>query len=567
MNNTFKFLVIGLVAVIGISFFYILDNNNQNLDVSLNAPKEAMAGVPFDLKVEFSNQLSSILKDVLLIITLPDGAVFAGSGEEKLVDSKDIGDLGEGSLVSENYKIFFLKGIGETQKIKALVSYSLGSSKFEKTEELNIKVLDSGTKVEFESSEKVFSGEEFEINVNYKNISDVDFSGMELSFEYPANFTFISAESKPDTGNNTWDLGDLRKGSEGKFIIRGSVAGPDNSPVVFKSKLKISLNNKDYWIDLKDLNLVISPSPLSLGIVLNERVDYVATPGENLKYVIGYINNSDVPLRDAVIRVQLMGELFDFSSLDTKAVFRKTDNTLIWNSTNTSELNYIAPRSAGFVFFNVKTASNYPIRRLGDKDFVLSIKAEIESPTVPQFLNANKTYNVLKMETRVAGSLSLESSGFFRDADSGILNKGVMPPKVGQAVNFTIHWALKSFATDFSILEVRAPLKEGVRFTGIAKSDFGNAPVLDEETNEMVWFLEKLPANKGFVDDPAEAIFQIEAVPLSSQIANYMPLIGEIIVKGVDAFTGNTIELKYDPITTALPSDITVGPQGGVVQP
>ncbi len=567
MNNIFKITIIVLVAIIGISLFYIFDNNSQNLDVGLVAPKEIMAGVPFDFKVEFSNQMSSVLKDVILIVTIPDGAAFVGSNTEKLVDSKDIGDLGQGSLVSEKYNLVFLRGINETQKIKVLVSYSLGSSKYEKESEQDIKILNSGADIQIKAPEKVFSGEEFEVGVDYKNVSDVDFYGLEFSVEYPANFTFLSSDSKPDSGNNVWELGDLRKGSEGKFTIKGSVIGPDNSTVTFKPKFKISLGDKDYFVELNDVNLVISPSPLSLGVILNDKSDYIAVPGDSLKYVISYINNSDVPLRDAVVRAQLQGELFDLGSLDTRAVFRKSDNTLIWNSSNSPELNYIAPRSAGFVYFNIKTSNNYPVRRLGDKDFILNVKVEIESPTVPQSLNASKTYNILKIETKVAGSISLSSAAYFRDADSGILNNGSMPPKVGQATNFTVHWDLRSFATDFSGIEIRAKLKDGVKFTGIAKSDFGNAPTFDEKTNEMVWNLDKLPANKGFVDDPAGAVFQIEATPSSSQIANYMPLIGEATVKATDAFTNNSIELKVDQITTALPNDITIGQQGGVVQP
>ncbi|MHB9019657.1 MAG: COG1361 family protein, partial [Minisyncoccota bacterium] len=464
MNNFFKFIIIGLVLIIGLSIFYIINNNNQGLDVGLTGPDEVMAGVPFDFKVEFSNQIDSVLKNVSIIVSLPEGAVFAGSGEEKLVDNKDLGDIGQGSLISESYKIIFLKGIGEKNKIKTLVSYSSGSSKYEKEEEKEINILDSGVSVEIKAPEKVFGGEEFDISVNYKNISEVDFSELELVLEYPASFTFISSDSKADSGNNIWELGDLRKGSEGSFNIKGSVAGPDNSPVVFKANLNFNLNNQKYHIDLKDIASTISPSPLSLLILLNDKGDYVTKLNDELKYNIGYINNTDVPLKEAVVRVQIKGELFDLDSLDSKAVFRKTDNTLIWNSSNTPELNYIAPRSAGFVSFIIKTKTNYPIRRLGDKDFVLSVKAEIESPTVPGFLNASRTYNVSKIETKVAGDLVLSSKAFFRDALSGILNKGTLPLKVDQPINFTIHWILKSFAADFTGIELRAPLKEGVRF-------------------------------------------------------------------------------------------------------
>lgn len=567
MNNFFKFIIIGLILVIGLSVLYIVNNNNQSLDVGLIGSDEVMAGAPFDLKVEFSNQIGSVLKNVSLIVTLPEGAVFAGSGEEKLVDSKDLGDLGQGSLVSENYKIIFLKGIGEKNKIKALVSYTSGSSKYEKEKEKEVGVLDSGVSVEIKAPEKVFSGEEFDISINYKNISETDFYGLGLAIEYPANFTFISSDPKADSGNNAWELGDLRKGSEGHFTIKGSVAGPDNSPVIFKTDLSFSSNNRKYHIDLKDVDSAISPSPLSLLILLNDRQDHVTKLNDDLKYSIGYINNTDVPLRSAVVRAQIKGELFDLGSLDTKAVLRKTDNTLIWNSSNTPELNYIAPRSAGFVSFSIKTKTNYPVRRLGDKDFILSVKVEIESPTVPEFLNASRTYNVSKMETKVAGDLVLSAKAFFRDAEAGILNKGTLPLKVDQPIDLTIHWILKSFAADFNSIEVRAPLKDGVKFTGVAKSNFGNAPVLDEKTNEMVWTLEKLPANKGFVDDPVEVIFQIEATPSGSQIANYMPLLGETVIRSTDAFSSVQKEIRLAQITTALPDDVTVGQQGGVVQP
>lgn len=553
--------------IILVSIFYIINGSNQALEVGLMGPSEVMAGVPFDLKVEFSNQLSSVLKDVSLLITLPDGAVFVGSNKEKLVDNKDLGDLGTGSLVSETYKIVFLSGIGNKSDIKALISYSSGSSKYETEKEKEIKVLDSGVSVEIKAPEKILSGEEFDLAINYKNVSDSDFSDLGLKIDYPANFTFISSDSKPDSGNNFWDLGSLRKGSEGKFVVRGSVAGSDNSEVVFKSQLSFVLNNHQYSLELKDISSTISPSPLSLMILVNEKFDYIAGLNEELRYTIGYINNTDVPLRDVVVRTQIKGELFDLETLNTKAGFRRSDNTLIWNSANTPELNYVAPRSAGFVAFSIKTKTNYPVRRLGDKDFVLSAKAEIESPTVPDFLNTGRTYNIARIENKVAGNLSLAAKAYFRDAEAGILNKGTLPLKVGQPINFTIHWILRTYAADFNNIEIRAPLKEGVKFTGTSKSSFGNVPFVDEKTNEIVWTSEKLAANKGLIDDPVEIIFQIEATPSGSQVASYMPLLGEAILKATDSFSLNQKEIKLDSITTALPDDVTVGKQGGVVQP
>ncbi|MBU4348286.1 hypothetical protein KJ671_02175 [Patescibacteria group bacterium] len=567
MNSILKLLTIALLLTIVISVFYIFSDNNKDLNISLIAPDEIMVGVPFDLKAEFSNQLNSVLKDASLIITLPEGAVFIGSEEGKKVESKDLGDIGTGSLISENYKVVFLNGSNENCEIGVLVSYYSSSSKYEKEEKKSIKILNNGINITFDAPEQVFNGEEFEIKINYKNVSELDFYGLGLDIEYPANFTFISSDYKPDTGNNVWDLGDLRSESEGDFIIKGSVIGPDNSPVVFKFSLKIDLGNKEYYLNLNDVELVISPSPLSIAILLNNEQEYVAKTEDTLRYVISYVNNTNVPLKNSVVRAYLSGELFDLTSLDSKSIFRSSDDSLIWNSSNSPELNYIAPRSAGFVSFTIDTKDRYPTRRLGDKDYSLNIRVEIESPTVPEFLDVDKTYNTSKLETKVSGSLSLETTAYFRDAQSGILNSGALPPRVGEPTNFTIHWILNSLASDFANIEIKAFLEEGVEFTGTAKSNFGNIPILNEETNEIIWALDKLPANKGFIDSPAEAIFQIKAIPSSEQIANYMKLIGETSMKAIDAFTSEEIGLKLSPVTTALPDDLTIGQQGGVVQP
>jgi hypothetical protein len=565
--NIIKLLTITLFLIIITSVLYIFSGSDKDLNISLIVPSEVMVGVPFDLKAEFSNQLNSVLKDASLIITLPEGTAFVGSAEGKMVESKELGDIGTGSLISENFKVVFLNGSGENREIGVLVSYYSSSSKYEKEEKESIKILDNGIKIDFDAPEQVFNGEEFEVKINYKNVSELDFYGLGLDIEYPANFTFISSDYKPDIGNNIWDLGDLRSGSEGDFVIKGSVVGPDNSPVVFKSKLKIDLGNKEYYLDLDDVNLVISPSPLSIAILLNNDQEYIARTQDTLKYVISYINNTNVPLKNSVVRAYLSGELFDLVSLDTKAIFRSSDNSLVWNSSNSPALDYIAPKSAGFVSFTINTKDRYPTRRLGDKDFSLKIRVEIESPTVPEFLDVDKTYNTSKLETKVAGSLSLETEAYFRDAQSGILNKGTLPPRVGEPINFTIHWILNSLASDFANIEIKAFLEEGVEFTGTAKSNFGNIPVFDEETNEIIWVLDKLPANKGFVGSPAEAIFQIEAIPSSEQIANYMNLIGKTSMKAIDAFTSEEVGLNLSPITTSLPNDLTVGQQGGVVQP
>ncbi len=362
-------------------------------------------------------------------------------------------------------------------------------------------------------------------------------------------------------------MGDLRKGSEGNFSIKGSIVGPENSSFDFKTSLKTALEGKTYDLGVKDFSLAISASPLSFNISLNEKQDYVSKLSDELNYVLSYVNNTDIALRDVVVRAQLIGELFDFNALETNALWRSSDNTLIWSSSNSPELNFLPPHSAGFVKFKIKTKGDYPISRLNDKNFTLKISAEIESPTIPNSVNASKTFNVVKLETKVSGRTEILSKVYFRDADSGILNKGDLPLKVGRSTNFTIHWFLKNYASDVSNLEIRTALSEGVKFSGVSKSDFGTPPFYEEKSNQVVWFINKMPANKGIVDQPAEAVFQVEVIPLASQIGKYMPLLGQTLVKAIDDFTSLESQGPALEVDSRLVDDPTVDSRAGVVQP
>ncbi|TSD03739.1 MAG: Uncharacterized protein Athens071426_72 [Parcubacteria group bacterium Athens0714_26] len=570
LSKSLKFLIPLLVVIIGVSAYYIISKyNSNNLDLTLSAPDEAMIGIPFDLKMEFNNQSGDTLKDVSVTINLPDGMAFIGSKPDKIIESKNLGDIGQGSLISDNFKLVILKGDGESQKIKAVLNYSQSSTaaRFETTKEKEILAKGSGISVQIAGPEKVFSGEEFILSVVYKNVSDMDFFDLGLTIDYPPSFSFISSTLKPDSGNNAWLLGSLKKGSDGNFTIKGTITGPDNSSFSFKPTLKTSLDGRVYDLSAGESSLGISSSPLSLAILLNDKNDYVSKPADTLNYVINYTNNTDVALRDVVIKARLMGAFFDFNNLETNATFSSGDGTLSWNSDNASELNFLPPHSSGFVKFKISTKGSYPITRLGDKNFTLKVNVGIESPTIPNFISAGKTSNMINLETKIAGNLTLDAKGYFRDAASGVLNSGPIPLRVGQPTNFTIHWILKNYAVDVANAQVKATLAGGVKFTGNSQSSFGSAPVYDESANQVVWSINSLSANKGVVDQLVEAIFQIEATPAAALAGKYMPLVSDAVVTATDSFTSLGLSASSGAIDTSLPNDSTMGAQGGVVQP
>jgi hypothetical protein len=259
--------------------------------------------------------------------------------------------------------------------------------------------------------------------------------------------------------------------------------------------------------------------------------------------------------------------MYDFTYLSSNGTFRSTDNTITWNASNIPSLGTLAPGESGTLDFTLRAKAIYPIKRLSDKNYILKARATIESPTVPNFVQASKTFSLASLETKVGDQLKLATRVYFRDAISGIINKGPFPPKVNQATQFTVHWQLSNYSNDAKEITVSAFLGGNVKFTGSAKASGGSSvPTYNDRTQEVTWTVARIPATVGVISAPLEATFQISGTPSSSDIGAFLPLIQESLVKAVDDFTGMDLNYSNGPVSSQLPDDPTVVNTPGVVQ-
>ncbi len=561
-------VILTLVVVSLISLFYIVQfRGTRGLDLSFEAPEEILSGAPFDLRVNFSNNSGDVLEDARLTLTLPEGAAFFGADSQKNIDIKSLGNVGAGSLIQENYKIIVFSPTETLKEFRAAINYSPSAlgARFDKSKSAAIEVKSAGITVDLDMPDEIVSGEEFTTRVVYKNVSEVDFSDLELKIEYPPSFSFSDSSLEPDENNNIWRLGDLRQNSEGEFTFTGNLIAAEGDALEFRTYLSVNAFGQTYPVNENSSQTVISSSPLSVTVHLNGDPNYLAKSGDNLNYTISYVNNTDTTLNNVKISAQLVGEMFDITQLQTQGLFRSADQVLSWDSSRVPALARVEPGSAGVVNFTLKVKDNYPVRSFSDKNFVLKVDVTAESPSSSG--GGSRVFSKAKLETKVAGKVAIDMKAYFRDAESGILNKGSLPPRVGQPTNFTVHWIVKSFSVDALNMEMRGSLGNNVRLVGVPKSNIGSAPFYNQESNEVVWQIERLQANQGVIGSPVEAVFQIEATPTSENIGTYMPLVGPLTLTALDAFSGIELTASDAAVTTALPDDVTVGQQGGVVQP
>lgn len=554
LSLTLTVLIVLAAVAAGFYAWSVISSGGINIEVSAEGKK--VIGEPFDLKVSFNNNSRNILDDVKIILELPLGvAPVNGDLDQKIIE-REVGSVDVESVHQEIFKVIATPLDENIREVNITLSYTPGTiaAHFEKNKKFKIEVEPLQTELSLSVPGKVFSGEEFEIAAGYKTGDGKDFPKLFLKMTYPDNFTKLSE-----------DLTEKNSAS-GELKAKGKVNFPDDASFEVRAQVFTNILGRDYLVSEKVASVLISPSPLSFKLNVNGKNNFIAYPNDTLDYSLTYKNNTSVGLQDIVIKAKLTGDMFDFKTLDAKgAKFNAFSRTVTWDSGAFEEQKLLNPGEERTVNFAVKLMGTYPIRRLNDKNFSLRVEANIESPTVPYLVSADKTVNYATLETKVGGRIEVDARGLFRDAASGVLNKGLWPPKVGQSTQYTIHWVVTNYATDVRDIEIRASLQDGVVVTGVIKSNTTSPPEVGSESGEVIWKIDRLTATTGITGEHPEAIFQIEATPTADKKGNYMPLISVSQVKAFDEFTETEISSSDETVTTRLSDDPTVVEGEGIV--
>ncbi len=571
MSRKIAFTILAVACVVAaftIGIFVYRAKVASAMELQVVPPERVLIGVPFDVKVGVSNKSSKPLKNVRVSLNLPAGIAFVGSPASQNSDYRDLNDLDPNSSRQPTFKLIALDDENTFKKISSSASFIAGAfnSQFDKAQDQNVVVGGHAVSVDIAPPQQIFNGQTFDTEVSFKNVAGVDMDNLKLKLDYPPSFTLSKSTPPPDIGNDTWILNNLRKGEETRFKISGSLIGPEGSLFDSRATVESVLGGELYPISSNSAAISIAPAPISLKIDLNGGGEYTSRTGDILNYTLNYANNTDVSLRDVIIKAKLIGAMFDTDTTSSNGAFRSSDNTILWNASNASDLRALSPGQSGSVSFSIHTKSDYPIRKPADKDFLLRVEALIESPTVPYFVAEGKTVNYSTSENKVMGRAQLDTSAYFKEPGAGIFNKGSMPLRLDQPTQFTIHWAIKNYSTDISNVEVRAFLGGNVRFTGKVKSNALTLPIYNERTQEMIWQIPKIAATTGVIGKPMEAVFQVEAVPSTTDLNRDMLLIQDSNLTATDDFTGLDLSSKDTGITTQLPDDRTVSGAGAVLQ-
>jgi len=556
------FVILAVLALLSGGVYYVFFYNSQapNVALAIQVPGEVLVGEPFEATMTYRNASGDSLGNAKLSLTLPENVSILGKPTEVKVNEITLGTLDAGKGGEEKVELIVLDNPQTVKRLTAKISYSLKSTQtsFETQAKADVVVGQSAVTLEFGAPDTTFSGENFEINLHYRNNSQKDFKNAKIHVDYPPIFSMSQSDPKPSQGKNEWSLDTLTPNEEGNIKIKGSAVGQDGTVLNYTIRFISTLNGESYELQHQVAGVTISKSPLSLSLTVEGSVNYVAKIGSTLHYVLNYKNNSGTALKDATIKAVLSGALFDSASIRSDASLNSLTNTLSWSAANKSELQNIPPGASGQVTFEINLLNAFNIKRLSDKNYSLKVNAEMRSPTVPSGASASETVSAALLETKVQDKLDIFSSAYYYEPTAGIKNTGPYPPRANQPTSYTVHWKLLNYSNDVSVVKVSASLLSGSRFTGQVKSNAVSSPKYNSNTGQVTWEIPFIPAGKGILDAPLEAVFQIENTPATNQIGQDVVFLSETSLTALDNFTNVSLDASTPVLNTTLPADTKI---------
>lgn len=565
-------IIILLVIILGYFIWGILTSGG--IIFSLLGPDDIKSGEIGEFHFKYANNSRLTLEDCSIEINLPEGIILEENPSKKTI----VLDIGEVSSKVSGDKMINLMVTGEpktAKNIEATFNYRPKglSSSFSKKDIKTVLLSSSSFNLEISVPKQIFIDQTFPFEINWSNLTQQTFENIELRAEWPSGFSFDNANpdvTKEEGSNNKWTMGVVNASGQGKINVGGAISGQDGETKRIILTLGLVKNNSFLPLAKTEGFLSLISNPLKISAFVNGDINYNADLGEKLDFTINYENSYSSSLRDLKIAAQLNGDVFDFSTLKApKGLFSTKLQTITWTGAGVKELYVLNPGEKGTLSFSVKLKKDWPMQSLAQKNITLEAKIAIESASVPEELGYQglpraQALNTIKLNSNCA--LNIES--YFWDAPSQIVNTGKLPLKVGEPIDFTIHWKIINTYNALNNVTVQTTLPLWVEWTNQVAGNYGDyLPVYDINSRRIIWTIATVPVGSGAVLNPYEAIFQVKATPLSSQINQGIDLTNETTLIASDTFTSKNISFTYSVVNSNKLTDPAVPYNGGVVRP
>lgn len=556
-------VVFFVICLIVAAFFYFGGGNlisNSNIDIQVSGPVSTPGGQELVLQVAIANRNSVPIKLADFIVEYPPGARSANNLTLDLQRTRDtIGTINPGERVNRTVRAVLFGKENEGQKIKMTLEYRIDGSNaiFYKEETYEVLISSSPLSIVVGGLDEVIDGQETTFTLDVISNSPTAIEDAMIKAEYPFGFNFVSAEPKPDSGNDVWHLGLMKPGEKRRITLHGRVYGQNTEERVFRFIGGVESPKDDRELATTFgtivLPLKIAKPFVTMKLTVNnvEGTEFVAPAGEAFTANLAWINNLPSQITDAEVHVKIHGNAFnELSVSSSRGFYDSLTDTVRWTREDIPDLALLRPGEAINANFRL-----VPLDRIGDTfidkpslGFDITISGRRLGETgVPEVIESTVVANVKVQTDLKFVSRAVYSVGPFT-------NTGPMPPRAEQETTYTVIWTLTNGANDVTNGKVSATLPTYMRWVGTKSPDSENIEY-NPVSRLITWDVGNISAKAGYQKPPKEVAFQIALVPSLSQVKQSPTILTAATFTGVDRYTTKPLSFMTRLLSTNLTTD------------
>ncbi len=561
-------LALLLLIVSFVSFWFGRPSfSESSVELEIEGPSQASVGDEVSYKLTFGNDSRVDLDGITLKFTYPDDSVVIkeGSIAADLTEEFKIDNLPAGQKTEMEFKAFLVGDRGNIKNAKAEVLFKAGDlrTQFQKEASASTTIVSLPVSLTLVAPPNAVPGQSVNYILDYRNESGKDIADLLFQFSYPDGFVPQNFTPSPSQGSNTWTVPLLKRDAGGRINIQGVLTGKEGET----KKISVVLRRKiaDQYVNYEkaEVSTDVANPLMSVDVLVNDSSSYSAFPGDDLNYTVKYSNSSNFNLIGLTLSVKLDGQMYDFSSLDTKGGFFDNGNhTIIWNAGSVPDFANLSPNKRGQVQFRVKLKSDVFSGVSGSKNLFVQATATLSTPNVPSGVGGDEVSTKNILTTKITTQPTFRQLIYHTDPAFG--SSGPLPPESGKDTVFTVHWQVTNPGNDMSSVRLSGILPSGVDWQNVTSVTAGQPELtFNKNTSEVIWNLGVLPRGIGVTGDKYEASFQIKIRPSSNQIGSPVTLVKNAKLSATDSFTKQNIILPLGDMTI---DDLTDKPNQGTVQ-
>lgn len=537
-----KYIILFVVAMIvaGFAGFWLYREqifSKEILKVEILGPDTAKMGQEIEYTVRYKNNGNFVLEDPRLIFELPENSL---TEENKTRTTQSLKDIYPGEEGFVKFKGVILGKEGDLKAAHAWLSYKPKnlSARYESDTTFTTKIEQVPITLDFDLPTKLEKGKEISYAVNYFSNVEYPLENLSIKIEPIDGFVFKSSEPV-SLDESEWKLAVLKKSQGGRITIRGTMGTNTQNKIIFSAKLGMWVNGsfviiKEAYKEIETINPL-----LFISQQVNGFPNYVASPGETLRYEIFFRNIGSTSFSDLFAIYRVDQNVLDLSSLESPdGQVKPNDNLIIFDHKQISKLRQLNPNQEARVEFSVKV-----------KDFINFSEADKNNMVIKNRINI---FDITEeFQTKISSKLDVSQKAFYQDT-AGMDNSGPIPPEVGKTTTYIIAWQVKNNFNDVKNIKVRATLPQGIGLVDeIIPEGEANRFSFDNVSREILWSAGDLQAGGA----STVLYFKIALTPESFHAGKTVQLIGQATASGEDQSTNKIIQGVAGAVDTNLPDD------------